>query len=72
MKLYLKEEVNMNNRQIETSREIRLWVTGIVGPVLIGAATILASNPDMLQDVKKGVSRKIKDFKNGRQKEETL
>lgn len=61
----------MNYRQIETSREIRLWVTGIIGPVLIGAATILATNPELLQDVKKGVNRKIKDFRNGK-KEETL
>lgn len=36
----------MNNRQIETSREIRLWVTGIIGPVIIGAATIIANNPE--------------------------
>lgn len=62
----------MNYRQIETSREIRLWVTGIIGPVLIGAATILATNPELLQDVKKGVNRKIKDFRNGKKEEETL
>lgn len=62
----------MNYRQIETSREIRLWITGIVGPVILGAATILATNPELLEDVKKGVNRKIKDFRNSKKKEETL
>lgn len=62
----------MNYRQIETSREIRLWITGIVGPVILGAATILATNPELLEDVKKGVNRKIKDFKDSRRREGTL
>ena len=62
----------MNYRQIETSREIRLWITGILGPVILGTATILATNPELLQDVKKGVNRKIKDFKDSRRREGTL
>ena len=59
----------MNNRQIETSREIRLWVTGIIGPVLIGAATIFATNPELLQDAKFAMNKKIKDIKSKREKE---
>ena len=30
---YAKEEFKMNNKQIETSREIRLWMTRVVLPV---------------------------------------
>ncbi len=62
----------MNYRQIETSREIRLWITGILGPVILGTATILATNPKLLHDVKRGVNRKIKDFRNSKKKGETL
>lgn len=61
----------MNYRQVETSREIRLWVTGILMPLAIGAATILASNPELLEDVKTSIGRKVKSFK-GTKKEETL
>lgn len=53
----------MNYRQIETSREIRLWVTGIIGPAVIGAATILAHNPELLEKAKKVVNRKIHNLK---------
>jgi hypothetical protein len=60
----------MNNRQVETSREIRLWVTGIIGPVLIGAATIFASNPELLNDASTAVKQKIKNFR--KKGEETL
>lgn len=56
----------MNYRQIETSREIRLWVTSIIGPVIIGAATILAGNPQLLNDLKKWMNQKVKGFKNKR------
>ena len=53
----------MNNKQIQTSREIRLWITGIVGPVLIGTATILASDPELLGQAKRFVGQKYKQMK---------
>lgn len=53
----------MNYRQIETSREIRLWVTSIIGPVILGTATILASNPELLGETKKYVKGKINKLK---------
>lgn len=56
----------MNYRQIETSREIRLWVTSIIGPVILGTATILAANPQLLEDTKKFVSGKIDNLKRGK------
>ena len=61
----------MNYRQIETSREIRLWVTSIIGPVILGTATILASNPELLEKTKKVVKHKIDSIKYGK-REETL
>ncbi len=61
----------MNYRQIETSREIRLWVTSIISPVILGAATIIASNPELLRKTKKVVKHKIDSFKCGK-REETL
>jgi hypothetical protein len=63
----------MNNRQIQTSREIRLWITGIVGPVVIGTATILASDPELLGQVKRFVGQKYKKLKAKiTKREETL
>jgi len=53
----------MTNRQIETSREIRLWVTGVIGPVLIGAATIFAYNPELLGKTGKYLTKKGKELK---------
>lgn len=38
---------SMNYHQIETSREIRLWITGILGPVILGGASIIANNPEV-------------------------
>lgn len=62
----------MNYRQIETSREIRLWVTGIIGPVLIGTATVLATNPQLLEQAKQYVNKKWKNLKRTTKREETL
>lgn len=63
----------MNNRQIQTSREIRLWITGIVGPVVIGTATILASDPELLGQAKRFVGQKYKKLKAKiTKREETL
>ena len=61
----------MNYRQIETSREIRLWVTSIIGPVILGTATIIASDPELLAKTKKVVKHKIDSLKCGK-REETL
>lgn len=55
----------MNSRQIETSREIRLWITSIITPVIIGAATILASNPELMHQTQTFIKKKIKNYKGG-------
>lgn len=53
----------MNYKQIQTSREIRLWITGIIGPVVIGTATIIASDPELLGQAKQFVGQKYKQIK---------
>ena len=37
----------MTYKQVETSREIRLWITGILGPIIMGGATLIANDPDL-------------------------
>lgn len=61
----------MNYRQIETSREIRLWVTGIMMPVILGTATVFASNPQLIDEAKHYVKKKMDNLKR-KEKEETL
>lgn len=54
----------MNNRQIETSREIRLWITGIIGPVVTGTAIILANNPELQTVAWKKIKEKARQVSN--------
>lgn len=60
----------MTNRQIETSREIRLWITGIIGPVIIGGATLIASDSELRREVTECLKRKIQTIKNKFKKKE--
>lgn len=53
----------MTNRQVETSREIRLWITGILGPIIIGGATILANNPELRVDLWLKTKQNIRSIK---------
>ena len=53
----------MTYKQIETSREIRLWITGIIGPVVIGGATILAGDPELRARVANCTKEKINSIK---------
>ena len=57
----------MTYKQIETSREIRLWVTQIVVPAVTTAAAVLYMNPelrhtavDKLEDIKYRIKTKFK------------
>lgn len=60
------EEVDfiMTHRQVETSREVRLWITGILGPVIIGGASILANNPELRSDLWQKTKGKCRSIKN--------
>ena len=56
----------MTYKQIETSREIRLWIGQVIVPVATGAA-IAMTNPEIrkavvtkFNDVKKSVKQKFK------------
>lgn len=53
----------MTNRGIETSREIRLWITGIIVPAIMVAASVWAINPQLFEDTKRSITNKIKNFK---------
>lgn len=64
----------MNNRQVETSREIRLWITTVVvpiiGPLVLGAATIIASNVGIQRQIHAFTKQKI--FKKAGEQKETV
>lgn len=53
----------MTYKQIETSREIRLWITGIIGPIILGGATVIAGDPELRTQLKTCVSEKINAVK---------
>lgn len=64
----------MTRKQIDTSREIRLWTTGIVLPVVTTVA-LLAANPEVRDWTKdKFVRGKtwVKSLFKGKKKEEKL
>lgn len=48
----------MTYKQIETSREIRLWATQIVMPAILTASVLLAND-----DIRKKVSEKLSSAK---------
>ncbi len=60
----------MTNRQVETSREIRLWITGIVSPALIVAGTIIAGDPELRKQLTGWMKGKIRIIKDKLKKEE--
>ena len=59
-KLNFERGIIMTNRQVETSREIRLWVKDIVVPVVTTAAVIMIAVPG----VGKSAMKKCTNVKN--------
>ena len=56
----------MTYRQIEASREARLWITQVIVPTLMLATTVVMVNPDLkeavmtkFEDVKGKIKRKL-------------
>ena len=45
----------MTNRQIETSREIRLWIRDIIVPAIGVGATVLWLHPEIKDNIKSKV-----------------
>jgi len=60
----------MNTRQRETSREIRLWITGIIAPSILAVVTVIAGDPELRTQVSTYAKEKInaikKKFKKGK------
>lgn len=56
----------MTNRQVETSRELRLWIGQVIVPAVTGGI-ILAANPNVRLWVKSkvdGIKQSIRNKKN--------
>ena len=60
----------MTNRQVETSREIRLWITGIISPIIAGGLMILAGDPELRAQAVTWVKSKANQIKKKFQKKE--
>lgn len=60
----------MTNRQVETSREIRLWITGIITPAILVVGTVLAGDPELRAQAVVWVKSKAKQIKKKFQKKE--
>ena len=55
----------MTNRQIETSREIRLWIRDIIVPAIGVGATVLWLHPEIKDNIKSKVDEIKNKFKKG-------
>ena len=54
----------MTNRQIETSREIRLWIRDIIVPSIGVGATVLWLHPEIKDNIKSKIDEVKIKFKN--------
>ena len=55
----------MTNRQIETSREIRLWIRDIIVPSIGVGATVLWLHPEIKDNIKSKIDEVKRKFKKG-------
>ena len=55
----------MTNRQIETSREIRLWIRDIIVPSIGVGATILWLHPEIKDNIKTKIDEIKSKLKKG-------
>lgn len=55
----------MTNRQIETSREIRLWIRDIIVPSIGVGATVLWLHPEIKDNIKTKVDEIKSKLKKG-------
>ena len=55
----------MTNRQIETSREIRLWIRDIIVPSIGVGATVLWLHPEIKDNVKSKIDEVKSKIKKG-------
>ena len=55
----------MTNRQIETSREIRLWIRDIIVPSIGVGDTVLWLHPEIKDNIKSKIDEVKSKFKKG-------
>lgn len=55
----------MTNRQIETSREIRLWIRDIIVPSIGVGATVLWLHPEIKDNIKSKINEIKSKLKRG-------
>ena len=55
----------MTNRQIETSREIRLWIRDIIVPSIGVGATVLWLHPEIKDNIKTKIDEIKSKFNKG-------
>lgn len=55
----------MTNRQIETSREIRLWIRDIIVPSIGVGATVLWLHPEIKDNIKTKIDEVKSKLKKG-------
>ena len=55
----------MTNRQIETSREIRLWIRDIIVPSIGVGATVLWLHPEIKENIKTKIDEVKSKFNKG-------
>ena len=48
----MKGVINMTYKQIEASRELRLWIGQVTVPAAVGVATILTLHPELKEKAK--------------------
>lgn len=53
----------MTYKQIETSREIRLWIGQIIVPAVATVGTVMAMNPELREKAKNKMSEVKNKFK---------
>lgn len=53
----------MTYKQIEASREARLWIGQVIVPAVVGAATVLTLHPELKDKAKKKISSIKSKFK---------
>lgn len=54
----------MTYKQIEASRELRLWIGQVIVPAAVGVATILALHPELKEKAKDKFVEVKNKFKN--------
>ena len=60
----MKGVINMTYKQIEASRELRLWIGQVIVPAAVGVATILALHPELKEKAKDKFVEVKNKFKN--------